>query len=330
MEAVWRIEVEDFPAFIVVDDKGNDFFTEPARRRRSPAFRCRTRPGLTGRPPDRLTERGVRMGAPFTVPGLPSPCPDAPPPCPGSLPPCPSAHFAVSGFPLPPCPGGGMRRGSPRGGVRTGALLPLLGRANPAPTSRSSQFRSRTRPRCRRAPKRCGRLHDAPCRPPPGPSGRHGQGPVSSPERTPRKQALGNFPAPDPAAHGHRAGPMAGPAPPLSRSPPPPGLAPRRAAAKGYRTFLTISTGLIRRAPPGALRPSARAATAKLRKGGRRMTPAPHRHTDDLLAFIAASPSPYHVVASAAQRRKAGFAGCSARTTGPGRVAAVSSAGPAR
>ncbi|WP_439549235.1 fumarate hydratase [Falsiroseomonas sp.] len=26
MEAVWRIEVEDFPAFIVVDDKGNDFY----------------------------------------------------------------------------------------------------------------------------------------------------------------------------------------------------------------------------------------------------------------------------------------------------------------
>ena len=26
MEAVWRIEVKDFPAFIVVDDKGNDFF----------------------------------------------------------------------------------------------------------------------------------------------------------------------------------------------------------------------------------------------------------------------------------------------------------------
>ena len=26
MEAVWQIEVEDFPAFIVVDDKGNDFF----------------------------------------------------------------------------------------------------------------------------------------------------------------------------------------------------------------------------------------------------------------------------------------------------------------
>jgi fumarate hydratase class I len=28
MEAVWRIEVRDFPAFIVVDDKGNDFFAE--------------------------------------------------------------------------------------------------------------------------------------------------------------------------------------------------------------------------------------------------------------------------------------------------------------
>jgi fumarate hydratase, class I len=28
MEAVWKIEVENFPAFIVVDDKGNDFFAE--------------------------------------------------------------------------------------------------------------------------------------------------------------------------------------------------------------------------------------------------------------------------------------------------------------
>jgi len=28
MEAVWKIEVVDFPAFIIVDDKGNDFFTE--------------------------------------------------------------------------------------------------------------------------------------------------------------------------------------------------------------------------------------------------------------------------------------------------------------
>ena len=26
MEAIWRIEVENFPAFIVTDDKGQDFF----------------------------------------------------------------------------------------------------------------------------------------------------------------------------------------------------------------------------------------------------------------------------------------------------------------
>ena len=30
MEAVWKIEVRDFPAFIVVDDKGNDFFADSA------------------------------------------------------------------------------------------------------------------------------------------------------------------------------------------------------------------------------------------------------------------------------------------------------------
>ncbi|MEU8571569.1 fumarate hydratase [Streptomyces pathocidini] len=30
MEAVWKIEVEDFPAFVVVDDKGNDFFQDPS------------------------------------------------------------------------------------------------------------------------------------------------------------------------------------------------------------------------------------------------------------------------------------------------------------
>jgi fumarate hydratase class I len=28
MEAIWRIEVVDFPAFVVIDDKGNDFFKE--------------------------------------------------------------------------------------------------------------------------------------------------------------------------------------------------------------------------------------------------------------------------------------------------------------
>ncbi|GAB3582734.1 fumarate hydratase [Calidifontibacter terrae] len=43
MEAVWKIEVEDFPAFIVVDDKGNDFFTSTAK---PTAFTITTRPGL--------------------------------------------------------------------------------------------------------------------------------------------------------------------------------------------------------------------------------------------------------------------------------------------
>ena len=28
MEAVWKIEIENFPAFVVVDDKGNDFFSK--------------------------------------------------------------------------------------------------------------------------------------------------------------------------------------------------------------------------------------------------------------------------------------------------------------
>jgi fumarate hydratase class I len=31
MEAVWKIDIVDFPAFIVVDDKGNDFFTESSK-----------------------------------------------------------------------------------------------------------------------------------------------------------------------------------------------------------------------------------------------------------------------------------------------------------
>ena len=31
-KAIWKIEVEDFPAFILVDDKGNDFFTEISNR----------------------------------------------------------------------------------------------------------------------------------------------------------------------------------------------------------------------------------------------------------------------------------------------------------
>ena len=31
MEAIWKIDVVDFPAFIVVDDKGNDFFAETSK-----------------------------------------------------------------------------------------------------------------------------------------------------------------------------------------------------------------------------------------------------------------------------------------------------------
>jgi fumarate hydratase class I len=38
MEAIWRIEVEDFPAFIVVDDKGNDFYAELMRKRPTPTL----------------------------------------------------------------------------------------------------------------------------------------------------------------------------------------------------------------------------------------------------------------------------------------------------
>ncbi|WP_205324452.1 fumarate hydratase [Glycomyces sp. YM15] len=43
MEAVWKIEVEDFPAFIVVDDKGNDFYAET----RKPVLTVGRKPRLT-------------------------------------------------------------------------------------------------------------------------------------------------------------------------------------------------------------------------------------------------------------------------------------------
>ena len=43
MEAVWKIEVEDFPAFIVVDDKGNDFFASTTKPM---AMAIPKRPGL--------------------------------------------------------------------------------------------------------------------------------------------------------------------------------------------------------------------------------------------------------------------------------------------
>jgi fumarate hydratase class I len=39
MEAVWQIEVEDFPAFVVVDDKGNDFFAGTAQPTLQISFR---------------------------------------------------------------------------------------------------------------------------------------------------------------------------------------------------------------------------------------------------------------------------------------------------
>ena len=44
MEAVWKIEVKDFPAFIVVDDKGNDFFASVST---PSVLTIAKRPGLT-------------------------------------------------------------------------------------------------------------------------------------------------------------------------------------------------------------------------------------------------------------------------------------------
>jgi len=43
MEAIWKIEVEDFPAFIVVDDKGNDFFADPSGQTTVPLTGVRVR-----------------------------------------------------------------------------------------------------------------------------------------------------------------------------------------------------------------------------------------------------------------------------------------------
>ena len=42
MEAVWRIEVEDFPAFIVVDDKGNDFYAELMQSKPTPTLQIKS------------------------------------------------------------------------------------------------------------------------------------------------------------------------------------------------------------------------------------------------------------------------------------------------
>src|SRR5471030_282325 len=43
MEAIWKIDVEDFPAFIVVDDKGNDFYADTAK---PVAMNITKRPGM--------------------------------------------------------------------------------------------------------------------------------------------------------------------------------------------------------------------------------------------------------------------------------------------
>ncbi|MDQ1456421.1 MAG: fumarate hydratase, class, partial [Actinomycetota bacterium] len=40
MEAVWKIEDHDIPAFVIVDDKGNDFFSEVSKPLRAPATRA--------------------------------------------------------------------------------------------------------------------------------------------------------------------------------------------------------------------------------------------------------------------------------------------------
>ena len=58
MEAVWKIEVVDFPAFIVVDDKGNDFFAD-ASTRRPGRWSSGSRIALTARRLNRL-RRGAR------------------------------------------------------------------------------------------------------------------------------------------------------------------------------------------------------------------------------------------------------------------------------
>jgi fumarate hydratase class I len=42
MEAIWRIEVEDFPAFIVTDDKGNDFYAGLMGKRPTPTLQIQS------------------------------------------------------------------------------------------------------------------------------------------------------------------------------------------------------------------------------------------------------------------------------------------------
>jgi fumarate hydratase class I len=80
MEAVWKIEVEDFPAFIVVDDKGNDFFVGPRGRGQAPLPRAGARavrgdPALAPRHPHHhlAHERSPRGRAPPREPLAPGP-----------------------------------------------------------------------------------------------------------------------------------------------------------------------------------------------------------------------------------------------------------------
>jgi fumarate hydratase class I len=42
MEAIWRIEVEDFPAFIVTDDKGNDFYAGLREKKPTPTLQIQS------------------------------------------------------------------------------------------------------------------------------------------------------------------------------------------------------------------------------------------------------------------------------------------------
>jgi fumarate hydratase class I len=44
MEAIWQIEVQDFPAFIIADDKGNDFYADTVNK--PLAMTITKRPGL--------------------------------------------------------------------------------------------------------------------------------------------------------------------------------------------------------------------------------------------------------------------------------------------
>ena len=72
MEAVWKIEVEDFPAFIVVDDKGNDFFTDPSGAVTVPITGLRVRSARVAAGRLRAVEEEVVAGDPGlpVVPGL--------------------------------------------------------------------------------------------------------------------------------------------------------------------------------------------------------------------------------------------------------------------